>query len=109
MRRRRGLALIAAPVLMLSAMVATAPAALASCGSHSWSNKDPSGGSTIGWVALRSGPHVDCASTQRNGYFDYDCYTFNEVGNTWTHVRLGTLSGWIYDGNLQDGGSNHLC
>lgn len=108
--KRRALAIVAAPILALAAMVVVAPSAAASCGGHSWSNRDPSVGSTIGWVMFRTGPHASCSGFQVNRTFNYDCYVFNESGNTWTHVRAtGLGGGWIYDGNLLDGGSNYIC
>jgi hypothetical protein len=107
--KRRALAMVAAPILALAAMVVVAPSASANCGSHSSTNRDPTTGSTIGWVMFRSGPHASCSGIQINRVVNYDCYVFNESGNTWTHVRFDGRRGWIYDGNLLDGGSNYIC
>lgn len=98
-----------APLLATAALVATAAPASASCNFHSSRNADPGGGSTRGTVYLRPGPHANCGGTLRNGYFDYDCYTFNESGNGWTKVRINSVEGWIFNDNLIGGGSNILC
>ncbi|MFF9851212.1 hypothetical protein [Streptomyces litmocidini] len=35
-----------------------------------------------------------------------NCCITNSYGNTWSYVRG---SGWVYDGNLRNGGSTHPC
>ncbi|CAL9676518.1 hypothetical protein SUDANB105_07926 [Streptomyces sp. enrichment culture] len=48
-----------------------------------------------------------------NTPFTYDCYVVNDLGNTWTHGTAyysgRNWQGWIYDGNLPDGGSQVPC
>ncbi|MFV0131871.1 hypothetical protein ACLGIH_01095 [Streptomyces sp. HMX87] len=67
-------------------------------------------------TALRPGPYADCTpsiSLPGGTQFTYDCYVSNRLGNTWTHGTAYYSSryhkGWIYDGNLPDGGSLKLC
>jgi hypothetical protein len=106
---KAGAALAITPLVAAVGLVAAAGPASASCNFHSSRNIDPGGGSTRGTVYLRPGPHENCGGTLRNGYFDYDCYTYNEVDNLWTKVRINGVEGWIWNGNLLDGGSNYLC
>lgn len=99
------------------AVLTPGAAEAATCG-QSWSDKDKSGyGNGIGsagTVPLRTGIYADCPvrTPAGNGYtLWYHCYRINSYGNSWTHLRVnGTnISGWVYSGNLSDGGSTVAC
>jgi hypothetical protein len=67
-----------------------------------------------GGAYQHNGPHDRCAIvgwTYINDRLDYYCYTRNAAGNTWTLLRNTATNavGWIYDGNLTDGGSYNVC
>ncbi|WAL99240.1 hypothetical protein [Streptomyces sp. Je 1-369] len=89
------------------------PSGTQSCSSHSHRDVDPGGGQTVSTQTLRrSGPHNTCGSNQvHSTAVDYHCYTFNESNNGWTYVtvRATGAQGWVYDGNLTNGGSNEPC
>ncbi|MFD7895241.1 hypothetical protein [Streptomyces sp. NPDC059743] len=89
------------------------PSGAATCSSHSHRDIDPGGGNTVSTNTLRrSGPHDTCGSNPVGSRpVDYHCYTVNEVGNTWTWVtvRASGAQGWVYDGNLDNGGSLYVC
>lgn len=115
---KRSLSVAAATIPLVSAGLVgiTAAPAAADCG-HNWSNKDADSGTAI-WSdptpKLRTGPHSHCNLVYwipGGTKLYYHCYTSNAAGNTWTHARrAGTnKSGWIWDGYLQDGGSNVRC
>lgn len=108
----------ALPLLVASAgLMATAPAAgaatsaAAACTHPAWQNKSGGEGTAAGSSALvRTGPSADCAVTAEVGTsvtLFYHCWVTNSAGNKWTHVRIdGTqINGWVYNGNLDDGGS----
>ncbi|MEV1008688.1 SH3 domain-containing protein [Streptomyces sp. NPDC049881] len=121
--RRAKLAAAVLPLAFTATSLVTAPAATAgetganACQHPSWSNKD-SGTGTIGdhinVGRIRTGPNEGC--DVRHALFDdvtlyYHCFVLNSAGNTWTHVRVkGTdINGWIWDYNLNNGGSTKLC
>ncbi len=83
------------------------------CSSHSHSDLDSGGGETVSTQTLRrSGPHDTCGSNAVGSKaVAYHCYTVNEAGNTWTYVtvRASDAKGWVYDGNLTNGGSFVPC
>ncbi|WP_234345227.1 MULTISPECIES: SH3 domain-containing protein [Streptomyces] len=119
-KRARLAAAVAAPLLLSGAtLTATAPAASAAptgadaCTHPGWSNKSPGKGTAKGGDAkVRTGPSQDCAVTATVGtsvVLQYHCWVQNSAGNKWTHVRIdGTqINGWVYNGNLDDGGSVH--
>ncbi|MFB9908746.1 hypothetical protein [Allokutzneria oryzae] len=125
MRNSRKWAATVLPLMITSAVLAVAPSAsaapagAAACTSHRWSAKDSNWGTTKDNTGgpIRSGPHSSCSvviwPTIHTKLF-YHCYVRNEAGNTWTHVRPDqpngtTLQGWVYDGNLDDGGSLKPC
>ncbi|MCX4554005.1 SH3 domain-containing protein [Streptomyces sp. NBC_01387] len=110
----------ALPVLAVSATLVSAPTAgaatatAAACTHPGWANKDAGYGYVSGSSApLRTGPNADCPTTATiyGAKLYYHCYVYNSAGNTWTHARIeGTeISGWIYDGNLDDGGATKPC
>jgi hypothetical protein len=87
---------------------------------HAYSDKDKYGTGHIntvsGVVPLRRGPYVDCATVQDVIATDtlyYHCYVVNSNGYKWTNVRVVILGtdyvGWIWNGNLDDGGSQYPC
>ncbi|MXM65332.1 SH3 domain-containing protein [Streptomyces sp. HUCO-GS316] len=124
MRNRVTVAALALVAAALSAPVSAAPAAVAaeppggatggilSC-THSHRDVDPtSGEATSTSVPRRSGPHAACGSNPvRSIVLDYNCSTNNESGNKWTYVTVRSTgaSGWVYSGNLTDGGSEYEC
>ncbi|MFH8607017.1 SH3 domain-containing protein [Streptomyces sp. NPDC018029] len=89
------------------------PSGVQSCSSHSHRDIDPGGGETVSTQTLRrSGPHNTCGSNPvHSTAVNYHCYTTNESGNTWTYltVRSTGAEGWVYDGNLTNGGSTYPC
>ncbi|MFK4070388.1 hypothetical protein [Streptomyces sp. NPDC029674] len=89
------------------------PDGVQSCSSHSHRDIDPGGGQTVSTQTLRrSGPHNTCGSNPvHSTAVDYHCYTVNESSNTWTYVtvRATGAKGWVYDGNLTNGGSDYEC
>jgi len=111
---RRVMTVVAVCLTFVASSVAflSGPASAVTC-STAWSNKDTTGGHTPQHSAIRSGPYSSCTevlTTAIGAFFDYDCYVVNSLGNTWTHVHGdGQSLGWIYDGNLDDGGSVHPC
>ncbi|MFI1869503.1 hypothetical protein [Streptomyces jumonjinensis] len=112
-------ALTAPPALALAQGTGTGepprwnPSGAANCSSHSHRDIDPGGGNTVSANTLRrSGPHNTCGSNPVGSTgVDYHCYTLNEDGNTWTWVtvRATGAQGWVYDGNLTNGGSTYPC
>ncbi|MEU4181025.1 SH3 domain-containing protein [Streptomyces sp. NPDC026589] len=109
---------VALPLLVASATLTAAPSASAgsaACTHPSWVNKDS--GSGYGqqlYERIRTGPSSDCPMTTwvpSSQRLYYHCYWNNSAGNNWTHVRVsGTeVNGWIWNGNLNDGGSRKQC
>ncbi|MDQ1015172.1 SH3 domain-containing protein [Streptomyces afghaniensis] len=103
---------LAAATLTAAAPSATAaPAEAQACTHPAWSNKSSGTGTAKGDTALvRTGPSADCAVTAEVGTdrtLYYHCWVTNSSGNKWTHVRIDGLNvnGWVYNGNLDDGGS----
>ncbi|MFJ8085420.1 SH3 domain-containing protein [Streptomyces sp. NPDC096205] len=124
MIRRAALA-TGAVTALVGGLLAAAPAAQAEgaadsraaavdC-SWSWSDKDKTGeGRVTGTYPLNKGPYGACdtVDTLYSGtYLYYHCYVVNEYGNTWTHVRVAgtSVSGWVWDDGLDDGGSLEPC
>jgi len=118
-------ALLAAGILAVAATPASAHApqtprvsAAVDC-THSYSDKDKQGTGHVDTgssVVLHKGPYADCPTVQYVIATDrlyYHCYVVNSFGNTWTNVRVVILGvdyvGWIWDNNLDDGGSLYLC
>ncbi|MFH9424638.1 SH3 domain-containing protein [Streptomyces sp. NPDC017529] len=110
----------AAPLLLTGAtLTATAPAANAApagadaCTHPGWSNKSPGKGKVkIDRSPLRSGPSESCPVSVwlTDTYtLQYHCWVKNSAGNIWTHVRIDNEEtyGWVYNKNLNDGGSVH--
>ncbi|MER7521025.1 hypothetical protein [Streptomyces sp. NPDC126499] len=63
----------------------------------------------VGSAPIRVGPYGSCTavSTKPSGTaITVNCYITNSYGNTWSYIRG---SGWVYDGNLRNGGSTHPC
>ncbi|GAB3805017.1 hypothetical protein [Micromonospora zhanjiangensis] len=105
---------IALPILPASASAATAAA---DCRQHRHQPQDDQLGSVLNAdTPLRTaGPYSACpivgrVQPGRNSLL-YHCWVRNDVGNTWTWVtvRATGQQGWIYDGNLQFGGSGIDC
>ncbi|MGW4112139.1 hypothetical protein ACWEFJ_14795 [Actinosynnema sp. NPDC004786] len=105
---------LASPAAQADEATDAAPLA---CRLHTHSAKDTfnNGYPAKSSVPVRSsGPYADCSI---DGYIDsstrlhYHCYTTNDVGNTWTWVRVvgGDIAGWVWDENLQGYGSSVRC
>ncbi|MEU6669245.1 SH3 domain-containing protein [Streptomyces sp. NPDC046727] len=120
MKRTKVWTAVALPLLAASATLTAAPSAVAAAGDSSscthpaWSNNDSGYGYVNGDSApLRTGPSSDCpvTATVYSARLYYHCYVTNAAGNTWTHARIdGTqVSGWIWDGNLTNGGATEHC
>ena len=114
MNRRLMAALATIPLVAAGLVASVAAPASANCGSHQWSDLDSSGGFTLDRSPIREGPHESCDVVQTvpaSTALFYHCYTVNEAGNTWTHVRIaGTQTfGWVKDTHLNDLGSFVRC
>lgn len=80
---------------------------------------DGTGGPWTGWakrngVPVYNGPRSTCTlvyTVDIGVRMDYHCYTFNTYGNTWTYMRFPDFGvfGWVWDGNLSNGGSTVPC
>ncbi|MEW2576887.1 SH3 domain-containing protein [Streptomyces syringium] len=117
--KARLLTAAAVPLLLASATLVTAPSAGAAptgadaCTHPAWSNKSGGKGTPKGSSALiRTGPNKGCGVTAEVGTsvtLFYHCWVINSAGNRWTHVRVeGTeINGWVYNPQLDDGGSDH--
>ncbi|MFI7273253.1 SH3 domain-containing protein [Streptomyces sp. NPDC049879] len=120
---RAKLAAAVLPVAFAATSLVAAPAATAgetgalACQHPGWSNKDSATGRISGSTApLREGVNAECSNLRTVVGGDtiyYHCYAVNSAGNTWTHVRVRSQGadyyGWIYDGNLANGGSTKHC
>ncbi|WP_127506485.1 hypothetical protein [Actinoplanes solisilvae] len=64
-------------------------------------------------VQILSGPAENCAEqflATPNNLVDYHCWTRAWDGTTWTYLRTATtVYGWVWDGDLKDGGSTVNC
>ncbi|MES4902604.1 MULTISPECIES: SH3 domain-containing protein [unclassified Streptomyces] len=122
MKRNKMWAAVALPLLVGSATLTAAPSAgaattgTAACTHPSWRDVDTGTGYLLnrdGSAPLRSGPNAECSVniTVFSGRLSYDCYVVNSAGNTWTHAKYDDTGtrGWIYDGNLNDGGAQTPC
>jgi hypothetical protein len=63
---------------------------------------------------VRPGPNSGCVSITSvfpSVTLYYHCFVINSSGNSWTNVRIAgsSVSGWVYDGDLDDGGSTKFC
>jgi len=116
---RRFLGAAAVVPLLASVMVVLTPgvAEAVTCG-QSWSDQDKGGygypdGPGDGTVTMHTGIYGACpsAGTVRGFKLWYHCYRTNSYGHTWTNVRVDgtTVSGWVYDAYLSDGGSIYHC
>jgi hypothetical protein len=102
------------PVMLIGVPLAGMPSAgAATCTHPAWQNLSPGAGKakTAG-TPLRTGPYEACAVVRTVGTsidLFYHCWVENSYGNKWTHVRVANTetSGWVYNGNLNDGGSVH--
>ncbi|MCX2180904.1 hypothetical protein KV205_10225 [Streptomyces sp. SKN60] len=106
--------LLAAPAVVVAAPAEAAEAAATAC---PWSQGAPpsnlnpysSTDYAAGSAPIRVGPYGACTAvtTKPSGTaITVNCYVTNSYGNTWSYVRG---SGWVYDGNLRNGGSTHPC
>jgi hypothetical protein len=115
--RRLALSAAALPLVIGGLAIAAAgPADALTCTHPAWSDRDTSGSGTgnSSSTAVRTGPESSCGTVATVGtsvVLWYHCYVSNAAGNTWTNVRIdGTnITGWVYDGNLDDGGSLYHC
>ncbi|WP_328396535.1 hypothetical protein OHS70_11870 [Streptomyces sp. NBC_00390] len=125
MRLRNVLAGAAAGAgLVLGTMAAPAAQATvtgeseATCGNAHWPRQPNDG--TRGTitkctsVAAHTGPYGACTVVGHiapGTTVEYDCYVWNDYGNSWTWVREpgGGSLGWVYDAYLSGGGSNEPC
>ncbi|HEX8766998.1 MAG TPA: hypothetical protein VF714_01435 [Jatrophihabitans sp.] len=116
-RRRLAVGAATLPLVIAGLVVATAgPADAVTCTHPAWTDYDKSnwGTGNSSSTPVRTGPSAECgviATVGTNVVLWYHCYVVNSAGNTWTNLRIdGTnISGWVYDGNLDDGGSLYHC
>ncbi|MFI5530280.1 hypothetical protein ACIA8O_17230 [Kitasatospora sp. NPDC051853] len=105
---------LSVPAVSASAAPSSDLAAV-TCGNAYWphSNLDSGSGTiSVSSAPVRTGPYGACTAVgwySQGVQVDYDCYSVNEYGNTWTYVRGPAGSGWIYDANLSNGGSTVRC
>ncbi|GAA1614934.1 hypothetical protein GCM10009789_81280 [Kribbella sancticallisti] len=110
--RRAAVAALTLPLLTGGLIVATTQAAHAACSHPAWQNYSPGAGRVTSTSPIRTGPSSDCGVVTNVGTAKdlfYHCWVENEAGNKWTHVRIANTNtmGWMYNGNLNDGGSVH--
>ncbi|MGX1909612.1 SH3 domain-containing protein [Streptomyces phaeochromogenes] len=114
MKKIRLMTAAASVLLTAGTLVATVPSASAAadaCVRPSWSNKSTGvGHAKEGFARVRLGPSSDCAvniAVGSNYELQYDCWVINSAGNRWTHIRVPSAAtgGWVWNGNLDDGGS----
>lgn len=100
----------------LGAMTSSAAASsegVFACHHPGWSDKD--GAQTRinqDRFYLRDGPYADCNSIMvitPEFLIRLDCYYVNLEGNTWSHVTVDGVYGWIHDIRLVGGGSFVRC
>jgi len=112
--------LLTAGLFAFGATVVTAgPAQAANFGCNTTASDVDHGayrtGTTGNGARMYNGPHSTCGQVDYIypwEVLDYYCYTRNDAGNDWTLLRSTTSPnsvGWIYDGNLADGGSKVMC
>jgi hypothetical protein len=113
-----GAALVVGGLAAPAAQAAGTGASAVTCGNVYWPHDDyDDGAGTVtksGSAAVHTGPYGDCTVV---GYVangtrvSYDCYVFNDYGNTWTWIRdaNGSSLGWIYDRYLSNGGATEPC
>jgi hypothetical protein len=113
-----GLLLALSPLTPAAAAPVAPAAAAASCPQPTPHDNDKVGYGYISKAAypkpMRSGPSQNCyviTDIYPGVKLWYHCYVTNSAGNTWTHLRIdGTqVSGWVWDDNLDDGGSFVHC
>jgi hypothetical protein len=109
--RRIAAAAVTVPLLSGGFIALNAQSASADCGSHpAWQNLSSGAGRVTNSSPIRTGPYQSCdvvrqVDTSKDLF--YHCWVQNSEGNKWTHVRLANtnVEGWMYNGNLNDGGS----
>lgn len=116
-RRSHAFAAAAALPLVVAALTVTAPApssaSTAACTHPAWQNKSAGAGKGSkagGTTPIRNGPYEGCGvvvNVSNSKDLFYHCWVQNNEGNKWTHVRIANTQteGWVYNGNLNDGGS----
>jgi hypothetical protein len=107
--RRIAATALALPLLAGGLVVANTQTASAACAHPAWQNRSSGAGKMKSTSPIRSGPAEGCSVTKSVGTSTdlfYHCWVQNTAGNKWTHVRIasGTTEGWVYNGNLNDGG-----
>ncbi len=109
--RRIAIAAATLPLLTGGFFALGAQSASADCSSHpAWQNKSSGAGKVNNSSPIRTGPYESCAVVAQVGTSKdlfYHCWVQNSAGNKWTHVRIANTNteGWMYNGNLNDGGS----
>ncbi|MGW3208399.1 SH3 domain-containing protein [Streptomyces sp. NPDC001135] len=110
---------VAAPVIALASVTVAAPTASASAASGCFNPPHPDKDSATGHVnagqtaPLRVGFNSACGTVvtlKSNWKLYYHCVAFNG-SSWWTHVRVegSNLEGWVWDMNLNNGGSDKEC
>lgn len=117
--RRADALLLASATAVAGTLLATAPTAdalpstsAARCSTATAVNVSSGSGHGIksGGTPIRVGPSSSCRAVRVVGsstLLYYHCWRFNSANNLWTHVRIAgtSTSGWVYNGNLDDGGA----
>jgi hypothetical protein len=109
--RRIAIAAATLPLLAGGFFTLNASTASADCGSPpAWQNKSAGAGKVTNSSPIRTGPYQSCdvvkqVDTSKDLF--YHCWVLNGEGHKWTHVRIANTNteGWMYNGNLNDGGS----
>ncbi|WP_217143011.1 hypothetical protein [Streptomyces sp. AC627_RSS907] len=113
-----GAALVLGTLAAPAAQATSAGTAAVTCGNAYWPHSPVDG--TVGSVtkstsaAAHTGPYGACTTVGHiapGTPVEYDCYVWNDYGNSWTWVREpnGASLGWVYDAYLEYGGSNEPC
>ncbi|GAB2589582.1 hypothetical protein [Kribbella endophytica] len=110
--KRGAAAVLTVPLLAGGFVVVSTQTAEAACNRPATQNLSPAAGRVKSSSPLRVGPSEGCGVVRTIGTgtdLFYHCWVENSAGHKWTYVRVANtnVEGWMYNGNLNDGGSVH--